>query len=245
MIGATVTALPPSASLLFDRNQSLEVELASSDFALDTTDLAAIASGANMALVGQEVVQFLEAEQIDARRWRLNGLLRGRGGTEPAAFSGCAAGSSFVLLGPEPVPLDRGKLGAATTIAAIGLADPAPVYAPLTNSGLTRRPLTPVHGTAVEQADGSIVLKWCRRARGSWLWLDGIDAALNEQREAYRVGIGDSDAPDVRWEVSTPSLEIDAAAWASAREAHLGKALWVRQVGTADLSPPLLLATIH
>jgi hypothetical protein len=245
IIGAAVTALPPSTTLLFDRHQSLEVELVSPDFALDSTDLAGIASGANVAMVGQELVQFLEAEQIDAKRWRLSGLLRGRGGTEPTALTGCPAGSSFVLLGDEPVQLDPGELGAATTIAAIGLADPAPVYAPLTNSGLTRRPLTPVHGTAAEQADGSIVLEWCRRARGSWLWQDGVEAALNEQSEAYRVGIGDSDAPDVRWEVSTPSLEIDATAWATARSAHAGKALWVRQIGTADLSPPLLLTMIH
>jgi hypothetical protein len=132
----------------------------------------------------------------------------------------------------------------AAAIAAIGLADPEPVTAPLANPGLTRRPLAPVHGTAVERADGALVLTWCRRARGAWLWQDGIEVPLNEQAEAYLVGIGASDAPALRWEPGEPRLEIPAAAWASIRAAHAGQPLWVRQIGTAALSPPLLLAII-
>jgi hypothetical protein len=244
VIGTTATALPPSACLLFDRNVSFEVDLASQDFVLDPANVEAIAGGANTALVGGEVLQFLNAEQLGGARWRLSGLLRGRGGPEPAATVGCPAGTPFALLDSTPVALDPAKLGDGTTLAAIGLADPAPVYAPLANAGLTRRPLAPVHGSARLQEDGSLALAWCRRSRGSWLWLDGIDVALNEQSESYWVGIGDSDAPEIRWQVGAPLVAIAAATWATTRAAHAGKPLWVRQIGTAALSPPLLLTMI-
>jgi hypothetical protein len=244
IIGTTTTALPPSAGVIFDREGSLDVDLASPDFALDSTSLAAIAGGANIVLVGAEVLQFLDVEQVGPSRWRLSGLLRGRGGTEATALDGAPAGTAFALLDDAPIALDPIKLGVGTTIAAIGLADPAPVYAPLSNAGLTRRPLTPVHGRVSMATDGSLVLGWCRRSRGSWLWQDGIEVPLNEQAEAYLVGIGDSDAPEVRWQVSAPSLEIDAATWSSIVFAHVGKPVWVRQVGTAALSPPLLLTTV-
>jgi hypothetical protein len=125
-----------------------------------------------------------------------------------------------------------------------GLADTEPVYAALINSGLTRRPLTPVHGRVSEKPDGALALQWSRRSRGSWRWLDGVDVPLNEQAEAYVVGVGDSEAPELRWEAGATLLEINAATWSSIKSAHAGKPLWVRQVGTAAASSPLLLAIV-
>jgi hypothetical protein len=245
IIGTTVTHLPPSSPLLLDRMSSLEVDLASPDFALDSADVAALGNGANMALVGTELLQFVRAERLGDTRWRLTGLLRGRGGTEAQAQPGGAAGAGFVLLDGAPVALDSARLDpAGATLAAIGLADPQPVYAPLANAGIARQPLSPVHGTVGEHADGSLSLAWCRRARGSWLWFDEIEVPLNEQAELYVVGLGDSDAPELRWETETSTLQFDAATWAALRSAHAGKPIWVRQVGTAALSPPLLLTTI-
>ena len=111
-------------------------------------------------------------------------------------------------------------------------------------AGLTRRPLSPVHGRVRQQADGTVALSWCRRSRGSWQWLDGVDAPLNEQTEAYVVGIGAVDDPSVRWNTAMPELTIPAPDWATLHAAHAGQPLWVRQVGTAALSPTLLLTTL-
>ena len=231
--------------VLFDRADSLDIELVSPDFALDSTSLTAIAGGANMALIGSEVLQFLAAEQIDPSRWRISGLLRGRGGTEPAAIEGSPAGAPFALLDDTPVAIDQVKLGEGVTIAAIGLADPEPVYRP---SGQRRTrhagPLAPVHGARGSLPDGSVMLNWCRRSRGSWLWLDGVEVPLNEQAEAYLVGHRRQRRPDVRLAGRGSQLEIDAASWASLVLLTAGKPLWVRQVGTAALSPPMLLTTL-
>jgi hypothetical protein len=243
-IGTTASALPPGTGLLLDRAASVDIELASADFLLDSRSVAELAGGANMALVGGEVLQFLRAERLGGADWRLTGLLRGRGGTEGTASLGTPAGTAFVLLDDAPVPLDAAALGETTTIAAIGLADPEPVYADLANAGLSRIPLSPVHGAVRDTGDGAISCTWTRRSRGSWAWLDGVEVPLNEQAEAYVVGVGPADAPALRWETSSPHLEIDAASWASIRTAHAGQPLWVRQVGTFALSPPLLLAAI-
>lgn len=245
VIGVTASALSASAGTLFDRRVAVEVELLSADFVLESASMAAIAGGANKALVGDEVLQFAQAERLGESRWRLMGLLRGRGGTEGQALRGHPHGSGFVLLDDRPVALDPVKIGAsATGIAAIGLVDPEPVLAPLTNAGLTRRPLAPVHGRAEARPDGSLALTWRRRSRGAWLWQDGVEVPLNEQAETYLVGIGDSDTPTIRWEVNVPLLVIAEPTWSAIRTAHAGKALWVRQIGTAAPSPPLLLTTI-
>jgi hypothetical protein len=243
-IGTTANALPPSSGLLLDRAASVDIDLLSPDFILDSCNVAELATGANMALIGGEVLQFLGAERLGDTSWRLTGLLRGRGGTEGIAMLGASAGAAFVLLDDAPVSLDTTALGEATTIAAIGLADPEPVYAVLANAGVSRTPLSPVHGAIDETIEGAISCRWCRRSRGSWLWLDGVEVPLNEQTEAYVAGVGPTDAPAVRWETTSPNLEIDPATWASIRSAHAGKPLWVRQVGTFALSSPLLLATI-
>jgi hypothetical protein len=243
-IGTTLNALSPSTGLLLDRVASVDVNMLSPDFILDSCSVAELASGANMALVAGEVLQFLRAERLGDTSWRLTGLLRGRGGTEGAAVLGASAGAAFVLLDDEPVPLDSAVLGQAATIAAIGLADPQPVYAVLANAGMSHTPLSPVHGAIREASDGSISCNWCRRSRGSWPWLDGIEVPLNEQAEAYVIGVGPTDAPALRWETASPRLEIDPATWASVRSAHIGEPLWVRQIGTYALSPPLLLSMI-
>lgn len=47
----------------------------------------------------------------------------------------------------------------------------------------------------------------------------------------------------LRWELARPELELSAAMLAQLSAAHAGEPLWVRQVGSFALSPPLLLLT--
>jgi hypothetical protein len=196
-------------------------------------------------LLGGEVLQFAEAVSLGGAQWRLRGLLRGRGGTEAAAQAGHSIGTPFVLLDDGPVVLDTAKLPSATNaIAAIGLVDPEPVSAMIANPGLTLRPLTPVHPRVEETGDDTLLLRWTRRARGAWLWPDGVETPLNEQAEVWLVGLGDVATPAARWEVTQPLLEISASARATLAAAYPGAPLWVRQVGSYAQSAPLLLTVI-
>lgn len=244
-MGIAVEALPPGSPLLFDRTASVTVELAGADMALPTATARQLAMGANRALLGQEMIQFAGATPLGARRWRLETLLRGRGGSE-TAIAGHAAGETFVLLDDAPVPLDAAAVGTAagTLIAAIGLGDEEPVAAPIACRGWTLRPPAPVHARAAPQADGALVLSWTRRARGGWAWNDGIDTPLHEQAEAYRLAYGPVDAPLAVWETAEPRLTIAAATIAALAAGLPGGAFHVRQRGTHALSDPLHLFTL-
>jgi hypothetical protein len=243
VIGTLAEPLPSSAAMLLEAGASVDVDLASTDFALANVGAEGLASGANRALVGGEVLQFAEATAIGGGRWRLTGLLRGRGGTEAAAHEGHAAGARFVLLDARPVSVDPTRLGPATGLAAIGLADPAPVVSAIANVGATLRPLTPVH-PRMELLESGVALRWTRRSRGAWHWPDGVELPLNEQAEAYLVGLGPVETPLASWQASEPGLTFPAPEWAALAAAHAGQPLWVRQAGSHALSDPLLLTLL-
>lgn len=89
VLGHVVTAPGPAPSHIEDRANALVVELANGAMLLHDADAAALAAGANLAMVGEELLQFAHAVPLGARQWRLSGLWRGRRGTEGAAGGKC------------------------------------------------------------------------------------------------------------------------------------------------------------
>ena len=211
-IGAALSALAPASPLLFDRQRSVTVQLVGEDLVLLDTTMRQLAMGANRAVLGSEVIQFASAQPLGGGAWKLSGLWRGRGGTE-AAVAGHAAGERFVLLDGSGIALDPATVGEApgAIIAAIGLADPAPVTASIGLRGIGSRPLTPVHPKLERGVAGGLELSWTRRSRGGWTWLDGVDLPLNEQSEAYAVTYSDGAVVLASWDTSSPALSIAAA----------------------------------
>ncbi len=245
VIGSLATPLGNSASIIFEANATVEVDLIADDFVMGTDQVNGIATGANRALIGQEVVQFASAESLGDGRWRLTGLLRGRGGTEHIAMAGHDAGTSFVLINNALTLLDPALVGAnpEPVIAAIGLADSEPILAGITDPGITQRPLSPVHPVLLSKENGDRQLCWTRRARGAWDWPDQVDAPLVEEMELYQIGIGDIHSPHAEWESNEPQLLISSNKFASLGVINSGAAIWVRQVGRFAKSAPLLLGT--
>jgi hypothetical protein len=66
----------------------------------------AIMAGANLALIGDELIQFGRAEQLGPGLFRLSHLLRGRRGTEWAA-AGHSVGDVFCLRNIATHPVGR------------------------------------------------------------------------------------------------------------------------------------------
>lgn len=245
IMGLAETALPPARTLGFDRGAEVIVALADPAFVLSPAGTRGLAQGANLALVGEEIVQFAGATPLGGGRWSLAVVLRGVGGTEAGA-SIHAAGEPFVLLTSPMVAIDAATLGTASDreVVAVGRADSEPVSSPVALSGLTLRPLAPVHPRIDRDTGGGLRLRWTRRARGAWAWSDGIDAPLVEELERYLVTLGPIEAPHLVWTVDAPTLEFDAAALAAMTAAWPGAALRVRQQGTHALSPALALHTL-
>src|SRR5439155_26030774 len=190
VIGTVQTLPSDGTSALFDASGVIEVALRNDEMWLESRTDAALAGGANLALIGEELVQFAGAEPLGDRRFRLSRLLRGRRGTEWAADRH-VAGEPFVLIEASTLaaiepPLSA--LGAQILVQphGIGDADDAPAAGRLFE-GESLRPPAPVHLRAEVQADGAIRLSWVRRSRSGWLWMSGSDTPLGEEREAYRL----------------------------------------------------------
>lgn len=107
------------------------------------------------------------------------------------------------------------------------------------NPGASLAPPAPVHAEMGKLPSGELRLKWVRRARGGWLWRDGVNQPLVEEQEAYEIGSGPSANPVIHRQTTAPSLVVPAAEIAA-----LGPldALWVRQIGTYAPSRPRLFS---
>ena len=244
-LGTMITPLAAASPHAIDSRNAAQVELVAGDLALSSVSVGQLAAGANRALIGEEMIQFARAESLGASRWRLSGLLRGRAGTE-SAIGGHGADERFVLLDDAPIALDPVLVGDTTSarIAALGLADAAPAIVPIGLPGASLRPLSPVHGAIESLADGSLVLRWTRRARGAWLWLDAVEVPLVEQAESYLVTLGPFAAPLAQWIVGEPRLVIDATAAAALRNQSAGAPFAVVQRGDAALSSAMALGPL-
>ena len=244
IIGTTQSSLPACNPALLNDRTTLHVELVSDEFELLPATPAGLANGANRALIGGEIIQFGSCERIDGALWRLGNILRGRGGNEHLASSENPAGQAFVVLDDKALRLDPVKLSGVQATAAIGIADAEPVFAAISGIGSSLRPLTPVHPRIRRYEDRSLDLTWARRARGAWQWPDAVEVPLNEQSEAYIVGVGPPAEPVLVWEVGEPVLHINEVQITNLGLQYPGEPIWVRQVGNNSLSLPLHLLTI-
>jgi len=245
ILGRTTTALAAASPLMFDRRSTLDVTLVDPAMPLRAANARQLAGGSNLALIGDEIVQFARAEPLGSGRWRLRGLLRGRGGTENAV-GGHLPDEPFVLISSPVVALDPAPLGAAAErrVLAIGRGDADPVEATVVLDGITLRPLAPVHPRRQVLADGTWRLRWTRRARGGWTLLDGVDVPLVEQTERYLVTLGSIGAPAALWWTATAQLELTPTTIADLSARLPGGLLQVRQQGTSAMSEPLLLCAL-
>ncbi len=239
VIGVAVTLLAPAGSALIDRHGEVEIELLNDAMWLEARDDDALAGGANLAALGDEMIQFGDVQVLGGRRFRLTRLLRGRRGTEWAA-SAHQTGEGFALLRQESLAVvepPAAAIGGEARLLAMGLGDGGEgTLAARTISGEAVRPPSPVHLRAQSGPSADILISWVRRSRLGWAWADGSDTPLGEESEAYRLslsGLGFERALTL----AQPSYVYSAA---QQLEDGLAGALTigVRQLGTVAASRP-------
>lgn len=109
-----------------DRVNTLSVELLREDMTLTPGTLTEMLNRRNLCIVGDELINFSEVEQIGETSWELRGLLRGRKGSEVVTHP---AGTRFVMLdiaGLDFVEAELFELGRSLTFRVTSVGADAP-----------------------------------------------------------------------------------------------------------------------
>ncbi len=240
-MGVCETILLPADPAIEDRSTQLIVALAAPEMSLSPATPEQLYFGANLAMVGAELIQFAGADPLPGGRYRLSALLRGRWGTE-AAVAGHQSGAPFLLLdGTGLVPLGA-DAAAGTSVRAAATSGLDSADAAIVAPSLARRPLSPVH-LRHGWHDDALQLRWVRRSRAGFGWTDDIDSPLDEAAEAWRVTISSTNGANFATDCASAEITLAAADLAPLRAGGAtGLEVAICQIGAFGLSPALTAA---
>ncbi|AZO78334.1 MULTISPECIES: glycoside hydrolase/phage tail family protein [unclassified Bosea (in: a-proteobacteria)] len=197
IMGETLTELAHGPLWRTDRYASVDVRLRGGSLASVAPE-AALAGGNALAFIDAagevEIATAARVELIAARTFRLSQMVRGLGGSEPAAARTLAPGARVVVLDGAAVSLTtslddvgrhvRYRVGPPN--ADVAAASMRELFATVGIAPL--RPLAPVRVRARRLPSG-IALNWIRRSRfGGDSW-ETAEVPLGEDTERYRVTI--------------------------------------------------------
>lgn len=212
VMGTAVTALTDGQSCVFDEVSSVDVVLLGSGELAGASELAVL-NGANLALIGEELIQFKDATELTTGKYRLSGLLRGRMGTEHHTASH-SAGEQFVLLDGklQKDVMPTGLIGLARDYKAVSVGSTlgASSLQSFTYQANALKPYAPVHIEGVRDGSGNLTLSWVRRTRVGGLWRDYADVPLSEESEAYDIDILNGNNVVRTIAVTSPSANYSA-----------------------------------
>lgn len=193
IIGNATTALGPIEGGELIGGRSVTIDILTPGGTLSGVTEAQLLAGANVALLGDEILQFQYATLNVDGTYTLSGLLRGRLGTEAAA-STHASGERFVLLDSAVRWVDESaaNVGISFDYRVISIGDALDdglddVFA---STGRARQNPAPTSLTgAIDYLTGEWDLSWYRRNRVSWWFQASGDLQLDAEPEAYDVEI--------------------------------------------------------
>ncbi|MDX9689777.1 MAG: phage tail protein [Alphaproteobacteria bacterium] len=203
----------PLSPWSWDETSKVQVSLSAGT--LDSKTTLEVLNWANVALLGNEIIQWRNATLLAANHYELSGLLRGRRGTEWAA-GGHAVGEKFVVLSSASLyrmAMVATQIGQTTYYKALpsgGDWDDA-AQSSLKYNAASLRCFSPVHIAGIRDANGNLTLSWVRRTRWNGEWLDAIDIPLFEDGEAYQIDILNGDKVVRTLTAATPMASYNAA----------------------------------
>lgn len=212
--GTMEGGLESGPATIIDARNDVIVRLVEPGALLLSCDDQALGMGANIAMAGNEMLQFGRAEPLGAGRYRLSRLVRGLFGTEWAIGSH-VVGEPFLLLGQgeRPIDLDPAMRGATISATPMGLADRgAPAIAMHIAGGEAMRAMAPAHVAARRTGDGGAAVTWVPRDRAWRAWADGEAPPIPALRFTIEMT---GTLTSRRWESEEPQLSIDPAAMAA------------------------------
>ncbi|MDD3029233.1 MAG: phage tail protein [Alphaproteobacteria bacterium] len=212
--GWAVNALgDPRSPWVWDEDNVLQVALSSGS--LDSKTELEVLNYANVALLGDEIIQWRDATLVSSGLYELSGLLRGRRGTEWATGTH-TVGERFIVLAAGDLyrmSMGQSQVGATAYYKCLpsgGEWDDAK-QSSLAYNAASLRCFAPAHIAGSRDAEGNLNLSWVRRARWNAEWVDGIDVPVFEAEEAYQIDILNGEAVVRTIEANTTTVLYTAA----------------------------------
>jgi hypothetical protein len=206
---ATLIGQPVSENV-FDYANTVDVELFTG--ALTTASKTAVLNGANLLLLGTEIIQFTTSTLVSGSTYRLSGLLRARFGTQT---TGHAIGERAILVGDGIARYNPGTSGIGIDryykgVTVKGNFD-AVSFSTFKNTAKGLKPYAPCHLSGTRNGSGDLIITWVRRARVNGHWANEVDVPLGEASESYGVQIMNGSAIVRGLTVNAPTVTYTAA----------------------------------
>lgn len=174
---------------IWDEGNSVNVSLIDSTDTLSSASKADVLNGSNMAILGDEIIQWRTATLESDGTYTLTGLLRSRKGTEWATGTH-AVGEYFILLATtniafEEVSIDEKGIAKWYRPSSFGMDWMSGTVQAFTFAANNMKPWSPQHIVGSRDDSNNLTITWKRRTRMNGEWIDGGDVALGETTEAY------------------------------------------------------------
>lgn len=213
--GNVAVATPARSRFVVDEFTTIDVVMDSSSIGtLSSCTYDQLLAYKNLALVGNELISFMNATAINENTYRLSRLIRGCRGTE-SAIGSHVANEKFYLVKDvgfsqvDGLPAYIGQTltykGVSEEVYLLSVEESASVL----YTGESAKPYAPVNPQlTLNTATNEYTLTWNRRSRRDGDWRDNVDVPIGEVSERYELIIGGSSvfvtAPTYTFPVGNP-----------------------------------------
>lgn len=198
-----------------------------------------VLNGGNVALVGNEIIQFKNATLVAENTYNITGMIRGKFGTD-INMSTHQSGETFVLLTPATTYLQQSinteynleRLYKGVSFNTFINEAENIVF---TNTAKAQKPYAPVNIYAGRNSSDGIVIYWTRRSRIGGQWSNFTDIPLGEDIESYSIDIMSNGTPSatVLRTLTSSSTSTTSSVYTSAQQiADFGS---IRTQGTLNI----------
>ena len=206
VMGTCITPLADLHEFLLDRKSKLIVNIISGELTSATED--EFDCGKNIALLGDEIIQFRYAKLVASNQYELSHIVRAKFGSPKATAT---PGHRFVLLDHtvQSVTIPHEYIGRKIDFKFISNGHPYDMaeQTSLVYNAECLKPLSPVHIRCKINGKQALI-NWTRRARINGSWRDGVDVPIGEENERYLVEVYVLDKLIIRQEVTQPEATL-------------------------------------
>lgn len=190
--GTALNIIGSNSPYLIDSQNYLIVQIVTGE--LESISMDELLSGRNLAWLGNEIIQFQNAQLIGDKIYKLTNFVRGLFGTE-YYLDKHRRNEDFICLDERlaAINIENNEINAYKKIKinSFGLMENQAKELDLSiqNYGLLAYNITNLKIT--KQIDGSYLLAWLPRVRFDGEWLDGRDVIDPDKEEQYKIRIFD------------------------------------------------------